>query len=294
MYLERSLGEFGSCSDDMAEPRGPESDQNSGVLRTRSCLDASDPSHGMSSVKKSGCSSLRDKLALGRKELIAKFRSSPPRMLESNGLLAPTEGPPNAICHLRSGWACQFHGSRDGPRAIVDVYLPGDVIGLDAQMGARSPAHVLTLTSVTLETILGEDALIDLMASPRTAIYIAWLLAQRQRRADRLLAAFSCLDARERLAMIFLDFYTRLWRRKLITAPEYNLPLTQEQIGSYVGLTVVHVNRMLRSLSDDRIVQMQRHYVTILDVERLKKLVQRAAIVRSPAAPEERASIAAD
>ena len=125
------------------------------------------------------------------------------------------------------------------------MYLPDDVIGLDALMGARSPARVLTLNSVTLEIMPAED-LIDLMASPSTAMYIVWLLAQSQRRADRLLAAFSCLDARERLAMIFLDFYTRLWR-ELITAPEYNLPLTQEQIGSYVGLTVVHVNRMLRS-----------------------------------------------
>jgi CRP/FNR family transcriptional regulator, anaerobic regulatory protein len=202
-------------------------------------------------------------------------------------------GPPNTVHRLRSGWACQLHGLRDGRKAIVDIYLPGDVIGLDAEMGTRSPARVLTLTSVTVETIPAEDALIDLTASPRTALYIVWLLAQRQRRADRLLAAFSCLDAREQLATIFLDFYTRLRRRKLITAPQYNLPLTQGQIGSYVGLTVVHVNRTLRSLSDDRIVQMQKHYVTILDIERLKKLAQRAATSISSADTDERASIEA-
>jgi CRP/FNR family transcriptional regulator, anaerobic regulatory protein len=244
-------------------------------------------------MKSSSYSGLRGELALGRQELIAKFRSSPPRILGSGELLAPTVGLPNAIWHLRSGWACQFHSLRDGHRAIVDVYLPGDVIGLDAEMGTRSPAHVLTLTSVTTETIPAEGALIDLMASPHTALYIAWLLGQRQQRVDRLLAALSCLDARERLATIFLDFYTRLRRRQLITAPAYNLPLTQEQIGSYVGLTVVHVNRMLRSLSDDRIVQMQRHYVTILDVERLKKLAQRAVASSSSADTEERVSIEA-
>lgn len=232
-------------------------------------------------------------LALGRQELTAKFRSSPPRILRSSELLSPTVGSPNGIYYLRSGWACQFHGLGDGRRAIVDVYLPGDVIGLDAEMGTRSPAHVLTLTSVTVQTIPAEDALIDLMASPRTALYIIRLLAQRQLRANRLLAALSCLDARERLAMIFLDFYTRLWRRKLITAPQYNLPLTQAQMGSYIGLTVVHINRMLRSLSDDRIVQMQKHCVTILDVERLKQLAQCGATAISSADTGERVSIEA-
>jgi hypothetical protein len=50
---------------------------------------------------------------------------------------------------------------------------------------------------------------------------------------------------------------------------------------------------MLRSLSDDRIVQMQRHYVTILDVKRLKKLAQRAVASSSSADTEERVSIEA-
>jgi len=245
-------------------------------------------------MESSSFSGLRGELALGRQELIAKFRSSTPRILGASELLAPTVGSPNPTCRLRSGWACQFLGLRDGRRAIVDVYLPGDVIGLDAEIGARSPTHVLTLTSATVETLSSEDALSNLMASPRIGLYIAWLLAQRQRRADRLLAALSFLDARGRLAMIFLDFYTRLFRRKLITVPEYNFPLTQGQIGSYAGLTVVHVNRMLRSLSDDRIVQIQNHYVTILDVERLKELAQGAPTSTASAETEERASIEGD
>jgi CRP-like cAMP-binding protein len=53
---------------------------------------------------------------------------------------------------------------------------------------------------------------------------------------------------------MMLDFYTRLRRRKLITGSMYNLPLTQVQIGHYLGLTMVHINRVLRSLRDKRIV----------------------------------------
>jgi CRP-like cAMP-binding protein len=187
-------------------------------------------------------------------------------------LLATSGGLRNALCHIQSGWACQFHDFENGRRAIVDVYLPGDVIGLDAILRTRHSEEVLTLTSMTMEVIHTENALIELMASQPTALYIAWLLGQRQQRTDRLLSAVQCLDARGRLATMLLDFYTRLRRRKLITGLTYNLPLTQLQIGSYLGLTVVHVNRVLRSLRDERIVQLEKQCVSILDLERLMSL----------------------
>ena len=138
---------------------------------------------------------------------------------------------------------------------------------------------VLTLTSVAAEAIDAEDGLRDLMAHRRTALYVAWLLGQRQRRADRLLTAVSSLDARGRLAMMVLDFYKRLRRQRLTTSTIYSLPLTQNQIGSYLGLTVVHVNRVLRSLRDERIVNLEKHCVTILDLEQLARLAQDGEIV---------------
>jgi CRP-like cAMP-binding protein len=145
-------------------------------------------------------------------------------------------------------WACRFANLSKERRVILDVDLSGDVIGLDNALGAR-PLEVFALTSVSVEAISAEDALTELMADLRTALYFAWLLGKQQRRADRLLAAISCLDARGRLAMMLLDFYMRLQRRRLITGATYNLPMAQSQIGQYLGLTVVHINRILRVIA---------------------------------------------
>jgi CRP/FNR family transcriptional regulator, anaerobic regulatory protein len=161
-----------------------------------------------------------------------------------NKSLEPTEG---VIYRLRAGWAYQCRELGKSHGAIIDIYLPGDILGLDK---TRPLNEMLTLTSVTVEKIEAEIALIDLMTSPHTALYICWLLSQRQRRADRRLMAMSCLDARSRLARMVFDFYTRLRRRKLVAALNFNLPLTQLQIGNYLGLTEVHVDRVLRSLRD--------------------------------------------
>jgi CRP/FNR family transcriptional regulator len=232
---------------------------------------------------------LRDELALGRRKLSTVFGSSPPRLLEAGELLAGAASS-NRIYHLRAGWACQIRDLAIGRRAILDVYLPGDVIGIDTAVRTRPLEQILTLTPATVEAIPGEDALIELMADPPTALYITCLLGQRQRRMDRLLAAISCLEARGRLAIILLDFYKRQRQRKLISAPIYNLPLTQVQIGNYLGLTVVHINRVLRSLRAEQIVNVEKHSVTILDLERLALLAPKRAAARSCVIGTERGS----
>lgn len=181
----------------------------------------------------------------------------------------------NAICRLVEGWVCRFHSFSHGHQAIVDVYLPGDIIGLDAISRTRSLEGVITLTSIVTETIDGEQARAELMTFRATAVYIGWLLGRQQRRTERHVAAISSLDARGRVATMALDFYTRLSRQQRITGSTYCLPLTQVHIAAYLGLTVVHVNRVLRSLRDEQIVSLERHNMTILDLNRLNTLTQK-------------------
>ncbi len=211
-------------------------------------------------------------LVTGRNNLGALFRNSRPRTIKPGLLLAPIAGASRGIYHLRAGWACQLHDLGAGRQIIIHVYLPGDVIAPDMALKTPQSDDILTLTSVTIEWIPLENALTDVFAHRPTALYFAWLLDQRQRRADRLLAAISGLDTRGRLAMMVLDFYARLRRRRLITGLVYNLPLTQAQIGNYIGSTVVHVNRVLRALRDECIVNIEKHCVTILDLAQLTSL----------------------
>jgi len=222
-----------------------------------------------------GTIALRDELELGRRGLTARFRASPPRSLKAGEPLAAAGRSGKAIYHLIEGWACRFHSFSDGGQAIVDVYLPGDIIGLDTISPTRDLEGVIALTSIVAETIDVRQALAELMTRRSIAIYICWLLGQRQRRTERHVAAISSLDARGRMAAMALDFHTRLSRKRLITGSSYSLPLTQHQIASYLGLTVAHVNRVLRFLRDEQIVSLERHCMTILNLKQLKTLAQK-------------------
>lgn len=219
-------------------------------------------------------SGVREALLRGRHQLHGSFDSATPLALRAGEPFKTAAAARDLIYRLRTGWACQYSEQRGSRRAIIDVYLPGDLIGIDTHFRTRPVENVHALTSVEAEVVDADDMLRDLLASHCGALYVAWLLGWRQRRADRLLTAISCLDARGRLGAMMLDFYKRLRARKLIADRQYNMPLTQQHIGEYLGLTVVHVNRVLRSLRADRIVSLERSCVTIFDLERLTRLAR--------------------
>ena len=112
-------------------------------------------------------------LALGRRMLGTIFCASTARTLKANEKLAAAARPAEAVYRLRAGWACQIRELSNGGRAIVDVYIPGDIIGLDTVLHTRPLQEVLTLCAVTIEEVSGEDALMQLMADQYTALYVA-------------------------------------------------------------------------------------------------------------------------
>ncbi len=72
-------------------------------------------------------------------------------------------------------------------------------------------------------------------------------------------------NAEERLAALLLELRHRLLLLGVNAAESYALPLTQEQIADHVGLTTVHVNRVLRRFRELRMVSIQRNEVFFLE-----------------------------
>ena len=68
-------------------------------------------------------------------------------------------------------------------------------------------------------------------------------------------------DARARVAHILCEFAVRLEQRGLTTDHGFELPMTQEQLADATGLTSVHVNRVLRSLESDGLINRRRRQI---------------------------------
>jgi CRP-like cAMP-binding protein len=79
-------------------------------------------------------------------------------------------------------------------------------------------------------------------------------------------------SALERIAHFFLELLYRLQAVELADEFSYTIPLTQELIGDILGLSVPHVNRVLRRLREDNLVVVEDQRVTIKDLDALAEL----------------------
>ena len=130
---------------------------------------------------------------------------------------------------------------------------------------------VVTLTEVSFGSI-DHERFQRLIASPDIALQILALLGSERRRLDEHLVTVGQMAADERIAALLLEFYVRLRHRQIIRGKSFHLPLTQQQLGDFLGMTVVHVNRVLKRLRDSGIVNVKHRVVVIHDMVRLATL----------------------
>ena len=160
---------------------------------------------------------------------------------------------------ILSGWAARVRFLADGRRQFLSFLLPGDVVGLGQQSRPVATATVIALTPVEICSAPLRDkspALAEAYALSR-ALDEAYLLANITR--------LGRLNAQERIGDLFLELLERLRMAGLESGNSFALPLTQEMIADALGLTSVHVNRMLQQARRDGDVLWERGRVTLPD-----------------------------
>jgi CRP/FNR family transcriptional regulator, anaerobic regulatory protein len=217
---------------------------------------------------------LYEDLAQGERELHQMFREAPSRTVPAGTVLVTPDRQSQSLYMLHRGWACRVREWPDGRSIIPEIYVAGDLIGFETALRMRPDDEVAAIQPVTVQ-VLEADIVPTLFARRSTATYLAWLIGETQRRAERRADRLARFDAQERLAEMLVDLHERLRRRDLVTAGSFNLPLTQQQIADHLGLTVVHVNRTLRLLREEKVAIVDKHVVILHDMTRLRLLASR-------------------
>ncbi len=171
------------------------------------------------------------------------------------------------------GWLYLAKLLEDGRRQITQIALPGDFIGYQANLARPMDHSARTLTDVRL-CVFPRDKFLDFIrAHPELAIRLTWMIANYgELGRDRLLSV-GRQTAFERVAHFLLELFYRVRLRD----PEplgssIKMPLTQEHIGDALGLTSVHVNRMLRELREKNLVNVADQTLTIINPDGLAEI----------------------
>src|SRR5919107_925966 len=178
---------------------------------------------------------------------------------------------PSRSCLLLSGFACVYKLTGAGKRQIVGFSIPGDMPDLQSLHLEVLDNSLSTLTQCRVGFITHE-ALRDLcMRHPRitsafwretlidAAIFREWVTNVGQR------------EAYARMAHVFCELMVRLRAVGLVEDHRCDLPITQSEFADAIGVSNVHVNRVLKDMRANGLIETQGTQVTIPDWETLKR-----------------------
>jgi CRP/FNR family transcriptional regulator len=177
--------------------------------------------------------------------------------------------PPRELYIVRSGWLHSSVILGNGSRQIMRFHFQGDILGLPLLAFADSPETVTAVTDVILCPFSRERLATIICEHPRiAALLLGLVVADRVSLADRL-ASIGRTSARARISSLLCEIFARMRRLGTPHDEAIQLPLTQEEIGDATGLTAVHVNRMMRGIVEDGLIERNGNSIRLLDEARL-------------------------
>ena len=179
---------------------------------------------------------------------------------------------PTHVIIMLEGWACRYKVLANGNRQIMAFLLPGDLCDphifildrMDHSIGLLTDAK---LAFIPKETIIG---LTD--RCPQIARGFWWSTLVDEAILRHWLLNLGQREAYDRIAHLFCELWDRLAQVGLRSGNLIEVPLTQEQLGDTMGLTSIHINRMIKRMRDEELIEVQNKRLRILDIERLREV----------------------
>jgi CRP-like cAMP-binding protein len=184
-------------------------------------------------------------------------------------------GDPLSHVHLLlSGFACRAQEDTAGRRQIIGIGVPGDLLDIHAvvlgrieqDLSALSPCEVASISHAKVKEMTSQSGAIQrifwLQAAIEHSLQCAWIHALGAKRGTA------------KLAHVFCEMQLRLGLVGIATQMGFTMPLSQQELADYAGMTHVHLNRCLKELREAKLLSFAQGWAKVLDWERLKGLAQ--------------------
>ncbi len=174
---------------------------------------------------------------------------------------------------VRSGALKSYCTTEDGDEQVLGFTLPGEIVGLDGMTDGSYAS-----SSITLETAsvceLPYDSLEDLChCLPGLNRQMMRVVSKEINKDQGMLLLLGKRTAEERLAAFLLSLSARYESRGL-SRNTFNLPMSRQDIGNYLGLAIETVSRLFASFQKHGLLSVNRREIVILDMARLRAMVE--------------------
>lgn len=205
------------------------------------------------------------------KALLNSLEQSP-KTYRKNTTVWQQGSPSEDLYTVRQGWAYSYRNMEDGTRQVLDIYVPGDIVGLREFAFEKRITGLMVLSDAEL-CAFPKARLMEVFSESLLLCSIFFMVASAdQALLLERLVNFGRRSARQKLAHLLLEVSKRLKKANHDSLNPLKLPLSQTLLADALGLSVVHVNRVFRELRDDKLISSTTGAVELLDIEGLSKV----------------------
>jgi CRP-like cAMP-binding protein len=176
---------------------------------------------------------------------------------------------PGPMFVVLEGWVCRYKVLPSGTRQIMAFLLPGDACDLHIKLLAEMDHSIQAITPALVATVSKAEMQAMMVAHPNiaSAMYSAQLVDEGIMRA--WIVSMGRRSSTERVAHLICELYLRARSIGLADHEEFALPLSQVVLADALGMTAVHINRVLKELRLAGAMALKRGSVAILDPVKL-------------------------
>jgi CRP-like cAMP-binding protein len=186
------------------------------------------------------------------------------------------------LCFVKDGYAIRYKLLRSGKRQILNVILPGDVIGFPVSFFDRSIYSVVAISDLTYN-LCPLDAYARLCyEEPQFGLALSWLAAHEAAIYAEHIVDLGRRTPIERLAHFLLEIHARLLAVGRAEQTSFDLPFSQEIMADVLGLSVPHLNRVMQQLRAEKLITSRGRSVELTDMASLQILAQYQPLGLSP------------
>lgn len=172
-------------------------------------------------------------------------------------------------CLVLDGMAGRFGQVANGQRQITALHIVGDMCDLHSIVAPRAGWALQALAPTSIMQVPHEQLLDIAQTYPNVARAFWRDCSVDASVLSQWLVNVGRLDARARLAHLICEMGVRMEEAALGVRTGFILDMSQDQIADALGLTPVHVNRTLKVLREEGVLELSRRFVRILDWELL-------------------------
>ncbi len=178
---------------------------------------------------------------------------------------------PDNVHVMLSGWAARYKVLPDGSRQITAFLIPGDFCDLHVTILKQMDHGIQALTPATV-AFIPHQVMQDLpLHRPELARALWWATLVDEAVLREWIVNIGRRDAYQGVAHLLCELHARMRHVGLVDEGRFPLPLTQEELADALGLTPVHVNRVLQRLRGDGLITLQERVLTLEDPAGLRK-----------------------